>query len=95
MTPPLLLEGKLIQRVPHTKFLGAHIDENLSWSQHINEVCLKESKICGMLYGPSAAYNRISNKYLLHAVLSSSNLLCCYMGMYMAIFLKQVNCGPK
>ena len=48
--PPVLLKGKAIQRVSHTKFLGVHIDENINWCHHINNVCTKISRICGILY---------------------------------------------
>ena len=48
--PPVTVKGELIQRVSHTIFLGVHINENVNWSCHINEVCAKVSKICGILY---------------------------------------------
>ena len=50
LLPPVVLNGERIERVEHTKFLSVHIDENLNWSQHIKEVCLKLSKTCGILY---------------------------------------------
>ena len=31
------IEGHEIDRVPHTKSLGLYIDQNLSWSKHVNE----------------------------------------------------------
>ena len=31
------IKGHEIDRVPHTKSLGVHIDQNLSWSKHVNE----------------------------------------------------------
>ena len=31
------IEGHEIDRVPHTKTLGIHIDQNLSWSKHVKE----------------------------------------------------------
>ena len=40
----------VIERENVTKFLGALIDENLSWKQHINNVCTKISKSIGTLY---------------------------------------------
>jgi len=30
-------EGHEIDRVPYTKSLGIYIDQNLSWSKHVNE----------------------------------------------------------
>ena len=34
----------------HTKFLGVHIDESMSWKYHIGEVCAKISQVVGILY---------------------------------------------
>ena len=48
--PPLLLENQIIERVHHIKFLGVHIDKNLNWSYHINDVCMKLAEVCGVLY---------------------------------------------
>ena len=31
------MKGHEIDRVPHTKSLGVYIDQNLSWSKHVNE----------------------------------------------------------
>ena len=31
------IKGHEIDRVPHTKSLGVYIDQNLSWSKHVNE----------------------------------------------------------
>ena len=31
------IKGHKIDRVPHTKSLGVYIDQNLSWSKHVNE----------------------------------------------------------
>ena len=42
-------DGKFINPVASTKFLGVHIDERLSWSTHIHEVSNKISKSCGIL----------------------------------------------
>ena len=35
------LENQQIERVNHTKSLGLTIDDRLSWSNYINEVCKK------------------------------------------------------
>ena len=48
--PPLLLEGEAMKRVNSTKFLGVYVDENLNWNCQINEICLKLSRICGVLF---------------------------------------------
>ncbi len=44
------MEGCELKRVSCTKFLGVLIDENLNWKNHIQSLCLKLSKICGVLY---------------------------------------------
>ena len=34
----------------HTKFLGVHIDESMSWKYHLGDVCSKISQVVGILY---------------------------------------------
>ena len=34
----LTVQIKGRDRVPHTKSLGVYIDQNLSWSKHVNEI---------------------------------------------------------
>ena len=48
--PNLLLNNEQLTHVHSTKFLGVRIDENLNWKIHINEICLKLSKLTGILY---------------------------------------------
>ena len=48
--PNLLIENIHIKREYVTKFLGAFIDKNLSWKQHIDIVSSKTSKSIGILY---------------------------------------------
>lgn len=48
--PEITLENKIINKVEHTKFLGVHIDKNLNWGYHIEDVCMKISRLCGLLY---------------------------------------------
>ena len=43
------LENQRIERVNHTKSLGVTIDDRLSWSNYINEVCKKVSSAIGAL----------------------------------------------
>ena len=40
-TVPIFLGGKQIKRVKHTKYLGVHLDENLKWEEHIDNICSK------------------------------------------------------
>lgn len=46
----LYLQGQEIQRQPSTKYLGVHIDEDLSWESHINFISEKLMKLCGIFY---------------------------------------------
>ena len=39
-----------IKRASSTKFLGVIIDERLKWDHHIRNVCVKVSKVCGIIY---------------------------------------------
>ena len=43
------LESQPISRVEHTKSLGLIIDDRLSWSYHIRELCRKISSAIGAL----------------------------------------------
>ena len=46
----LYYENNPLKKEQFTKFVGAYIDENLSWIPHINHVCLKISKSIGIIY---------------------------------------------
>lgn len=67
--PPVQLEGESLTQVSHTKFLGVRIDENLNWKFHIDDVCLKLSKLCGVLY-------KIRNNLTAESLLSIYYTLC-------------------
>lgn len=67
--PQISLKGEIIERISHTKFLGVHIDENVNWYCHINEVCAKLSKICGILY-------RVRHQLTRESMLSIYYTLC-------------------
>ena len=43
------LENQRMERVNHTKSLGVTIDDRLSWSNYIKEVCKKVSSAIGAL----------------------------------------------
>ena len=47
---PLKINERVIDRVGFTKFLGILIDEDLKFKHHVNSVCIKISKACGILY---------------------------------------------
>ena len=42
-------EGHEIDRMPHTKSSGVHIDQNLSWSKHVNQTAKITSSGIGAL----------------------------------------------
>lgn len=67
--PAVFLEDEQLQCVSHTKFLGVHIDENLNWNHHINEIQLKLSRISGILY-------KVRNSLTIEAMLSIYYTLC-------------------
>lgn len=67
--PPVIVEDKTIQQVPHTKFLGVFVDEHLNWKTQIRSVCTKLSKASGILY-------RVRNQLTQKALLSVYFTLC-------------------
>ena len=42
-------ENESIKQVTHTRFLGVNINDRLMWTEHINEICLKISKVLGVM----------------------------------------------
>ena len=46
----LYLDGEVMQQVSSYRYLGIHVTETLSWSEHIQNVCSKTRKLVGMLY---------------------------------------------
>ena len=44
----LKIDGVNIQEVSSVKYLGVTFDSNLTWKNHVNELCLKMSKIVGI-----------------------------------------------
>ena len=47
---PLHLCGSGLEEVKFFKYLGVLLINNLSWSDHISELCSKARKIIGLLY---------------------------------------------
>ena len=85
--PNLLLNNEQLTHVHSTKFLGVRIDENLNWKIHINEICLKLSKLTGILY--RVRHNLTEEaECTLYPILPTSHILCFIMGKYLAIFPK-------
>ena len=52
------IDGRVINKVDHTKSLGVYIDETLSWAQHIKEISKKISSGIGALKRIRSMINR-------------------------------------
>ena len=49
--PPVLSIGGVdLRRVDNTKYLGLSLSSDLSWSDHITNLCRKTKRLIGMLY---------------------------------------------
>lgn len=64
--PILALNNETIKQVPHTKSLGVHIDENLTWNEHIKQLVKKIASGIGSLKRvrnciPASTLNTIYN----------------------------------
>ena len=46
----VLINHNLIEKSECVKYLGVHLDNKLSWRTHIDKVCKKVLKVCGMIY---------------------------------------------
>lgn len=73
------IDGLIINRVESTKFLGVHLDEQLSWKQHIADISHKLAKNIGII---SRIRHFLSKKILLslyysliHPYLTYCNLI--------------------
>ena len=76
--PVLILDEIIIKREKITKFLGVHIDENLSWKYHIEYVSTKIAKSIGILYKSRHILNKALLKQLyfsfIHSYLNYANI---------------------
>ena len=45
-----LINLNLIKKSECVKYLGVYLDNKLSWKTHIDKLCKKVSKVCGMIY---------------------------------------------
>ena len=46
----VLINQNLIEKSIWVKYLDVHLDNKLSWKTHIDKLCKKVSKVCGMIY---------------------------------------------
>ena len=67
-SPSLVIDGAPLNRVSNTKSLGVTIDENLSWSEHIGELCKKIASGIGAIKRTRSLFPRIGrcNWYITH-----------------------------
>jgi len=72
----LFLDGHAIERVQVTKFLGIYIEEDLSWSEHINFLVNKISSLSGIL-GRNKAFLSLKCKKDIYFALIHSQLTYC------------------
>ena len=70
----------VIKRSSSIKFLGVIVDENLNWTDYINILENKLSKILGLLYEPKQFLNVIFSM-LFHSYLHFENIAWCSISM--------------
>ena len=63
------IEGHIIERVTQTKFLGAIIDEKLTWGNHVNHKATEIAKCIGILIKARFCLNRETLVALYHTVI--------------------------
>ena len=74
--PPvgLQLGGVIIEQVKQYRYLGVLVDEHISWSEHIKQLCSKVRKLIGMLYIQTILYmgrHLYPDNYILNLYTSS------------------------
>ena len=43
------IQNEIIREVPHAKYLGVTIDQNLIWSEHVKQITNKANRVHGFL----------------------------------------------
>ena len=76
-TVNIILNGKNIEQVSHTKFLGVIIDENLKWREQIKTVETKVSKSIGVLYKTKDVLNIQALRTLYQSLVEPYLSYCC------------------
>ena len=76
--PDLHIFDKTIERTSSIKFLGVMLDENITWSNHINIIEKKIAKNIGLLYKARVLLNKESLKTIyfsyMHSYLNYANI---------------------
>ena len=73
---PIMINGKIIERVSETKFLGIVIDEGLNWKNHADYIATKISKNIGVLNRVKHILNRGTLKILYSTMIQPYLLYC-------------------
>ena len=84
--PIIKLDNEDVQQVKQVKFLGIIVDEHLNWKAHIDAVCMKLSKICGLLYRVRnlMTMEALMSVYYIYPLLLPCHILHICMGLYLA-----------
>ena len=48
--PLIELDGSMLEKTTNCRYLGMQIDENLKYNDHIELLCTKMAKMCGISY---------------------------------------------
>ena len=68
----LQIENIIINRITHTKYLGLIIDEQLSWKEHIHQLCNKLKGLFPIFYDiKNYKFNTFSNYLLCHGIIQN------------------------
>ena len=76
-SPSLIIDGTPVKRVTHTKSLGVNIDENLSWSVHIDAISKKIASGIGAIKRMRAFVPDTTLKYIFNSIVQPHFDYCC------------------
>ena len=76
-SPSLIIDGTPVKRVTHTKSLGVNIDENLSWSVHIDTISKKIASGIGAIKRMRAFVPDTTLKYIFNSIVQPHFDYCC------------------
>ena len=62
--PTLVLNDQPLEYVKHYKYLGVTVSHNLSWAQHIQDICKKARKVLGTIYHKISKHTHVSSTLL-------------------------------
>ena len=72
----LKFNGKKLEQCESYKYLGVYIDENLNWKKHVNYLCEKLSKMCGIFLKLRHCCNRELLRVIYFALVDSHLQYC-------------------